>query len=95
MSTPTSFSDLLDRVGVDPERPSELVFGGTTEAGATAYSGWFNVVGHIVSDARCAVAVEPGFKLYPMPNGLLAGSAFRELPMFRIEFTVELPRHCG
>ena len=88
---PAEVADLLLDMGVDPNRESEIYAAGPVDHGSIRYGGWFNIAGQLVEDRRESTDIEPGFALYPMPEGALVDPAFGQAPVFRIEFEVIVP----
>ncbi len=89
---PAEVAKLLTRMGVDLRRESEVYVEGSAGRGALVYGGWFNVAGELVSDTGIDTEIEPGFDLYPLPEGAVVDSAFGEVPVFRIEFRTLVPK---
>jgi hypothetical protein len=88
---PDEVAKLLQDMGVDLSRESEVYVDGSAGRGTVVYGGWFNVAGELVREAAEAVEVEPGFELYALPEGAMVDDAFGEVPVFRIEFQVLVP----
>ncbi|NTU72046.1 MAG: hypothetical protein HGB10_09550 [Coriobacteriia bacterium] len=88
---PVAVAKLLTDMGVDLARESEVFVAGSIGRGNVVYGGWFNVAGVLVSDEEGSTEVEPGFDLFPLPEGAVVDDAFGEEPVFRIEFRVLVP----
>lgn len=88
---PVEVAGLLQAMGVDLSRESEVYVDGSAGRGTVVYGGWFNVAGELVHDALEPVEVEPGFELYALPEGAMVDDAFGEAPVFRVEFHVLVP----
>jgi hypothetical protein len=88
---PREVAKLLTDMGADLSRESEVVVEGKVGRDSILYAGWFNVAGQLLSDSGGSTEVEPGFNLYPMPEGALVDDSFGEVPVFRVEFEVLAP----
>jgi hypothetical protein len=88
---PVEVAKLLSDMGVDLTRESEVFMAGPADRGSVVYGGWFNVAGELLSEGGGSTEVEPGFDLYPLPEGAVVDDAFGEVPVFRIEFRVLVP----
>jgi hypothetical protein len=88
---PDKVAKLLQDMGVDLSRESDVFVDGSAGRGTVVYGGWFNVAGELVHEAPGPVEVEPGFELYALPEGAVVDDAFGEAPVFRIEFQVLVP----
>lgn len=88
---PVEVAKLLQGMGVDLTRETDVFVDGSAGRGTVVYGGWFNVAGELVREAPGPVEVEPGFELQALPEGAVVDDAFGEAPVFRIEFHALVP----
>ena len=74
---PSAFRELLQQLGIDPNKEAEAVAGGPLENGLHHYGGWFFFVGEMVTagDSISVVSESPYFGYFitrggPCPNAL-------------------------
>lgn len=84
---PTPFRDLLDQLGVDPNKEGEAVADGPLESGLHHYGGWFFFVGEMVmAGEQFSQVTEAPYFGYFFTRGGPSPKAFRSAPSLRVEF---------
>jgi len=87
---PSAFSELLDRLGIDPNKEGEAVADGPLKNGLHHYGGWFFFVGEMVTDGDLtSVSGSPHFE-YFFTRGGPVPKEFRGGPHLGIEFEAHL-----
>ena len=88
---PAAFRELLDRLGIDPNREGEAVADGPLKNGLHHYGGWFFFVGEMVTEGKqiTQVSDSPHFGYFFTRNGPCP-EAFRGAPHLGIEFVAHL-----
>jgi len=88
---PAKVARLLEDMGVDLTRESEVFVESPAHRGSLVYGGWFNIAGELLEGPDEAVEIEQGFELLACPEGAVVDDAFGEVPVFRIEFLALAP----
>ena len=84
---PASFRELLDRLGIDPNKESEAVADGPLPNGLHHYGGWFFFVGEMVTagERLSDAGYSPHFQYFFTPFGPCP-KAFRDGPAICVQF---------
>ena len=84
---PASFRELLNQLGIDPNREAEAVADGPLKNGFHHYGGWFFFIGELVTEGERLVDVRdsPCFKYHFTRHGPCP-KAFRAAPTASVEF---------
>jgi hypothetical protein len=86
---PESFRLLLDELGIDPEKESE-VYEGSPEGSLVGYAGWFFLAGELIEPGERMTDAAPGFQYFfarrrPTPQGDFGQE------VLALEFSTKLP----
>jgi hypothetical protein len=87
---PSAFRELLQRLGIDPNKEAEAVADGPLDNGLHHYGGWFFFVGEIVTvgDSISVVSESPYFG-YSITGGGPCPREFREGPRLSVGFEAD------
>jgi hypothetical protein len=87
---PSAFRELLQRLGIDPNKEAEAVADGPLDNGLHHYGGWFFFVGEIITagDSISVVSESPYFG-YFITRGGPCPREFREGPRLGVGFEAE------
>lgn len=84
---PAGFLGLLDDLGIDPQKASEIVHYGRLEDGLHYYGGWYHFVGHLEETGDFApVEFGPGFNAFMLRARAPRLSTFRGSEVVQLEF---------
>ena len=88
---PAPFRDLLDRLGIDPNKEGEAVADGPLENGLHHYGGWFFFVGEMVQAGEQLLQVtDAPYFAYFFTRGGPCPKVFRSGPSLGVEFVAHL-----
>ena len=88
---PASFRELLDQLGIDPNKEAEAVADGPLENGLHHYGGWFFFVGEMVTAGeRLSHASDSPYFKYFFTRGGPCPKEFRGGPQLGIEFEAQI-----
>lgn len=88
---PAPFRDLLDRLGIDPNKEGEAVADGPSKNGLHQYGGWFFFVGKMVTAGeRLSQVTDAPYFGYYFTRGGLCPLVFRSGPSLGVEFVAHL-----
>jgi hypothetical protein len=93
---PAEFLDLVERLGIRPDREANISHLTRLDSGIHLYSGWFHFVGQIDApierSAEWEFAIEfPRFSFAFSASRDLAHAAMDGLPLVQLEFNAEAP----
>jgi hypothetical protein len=83
---PTVFRELLQRLGIDPNKEAEAVADGPLENGLHHYGGWFFFVGEMVRPSDEAFIIESPYFGYFISRGGPRPKEFRAGPALSVGF---------
>jgi hypothetical protein len=87
---PEKFRQLLDQLGIDPEKEGE-VYEGAPEGSIMAYAGWFYLAGEVIEPGERLTDAGPGFRYFFRPSH--KPPTLREFgeEVLALEFSTSLP----
>lgn len=90
---PRELRDLLERLGIPPDRDAEVYHDGRLDSGLHSYGGWYHFVGRVVRGEReDAPLLEFGFfRVFFHSSPGLVPEAFAGQPVVQLEFMAEVP----
>jgi hypothetical protein len=100
---PAAVLSLLDQLGIDHTRETEVMHFARLASGLHSYAGWFHLIGEIVEGGECWRVVEPGtrtlelekvtgrFSLGFSSDRAIADPAFASHRVVQLEFSVDAP----
>ena len=83
---PTAFTELLQRLGIDPNKEAEVVADGPLENGSHHYGGWFFFVGEMVTAGDASLISESPYFGYFFTRGGPCPKEFRDGPALGVGF---------
>ena len=88
---PASFRELLNQLGIDPNKEGEAIADGPLENGLRHYGGWFFFVGEMVTAGeRLSHASDSPYFNYFFTRGGPCPKEFRDGPKLGIEFEAHI-----
>jgi hypothetical protein len=87
---PPAFRELLDRLGIDPNKEGEAVAYGPLENGLHQYEGWFFFVGEMVTSGEDALVSNSPYFGYFFTRGGPRPKEFGGGPHLGVEFAAHL-----
>jgi len=88
---PTEFLHLLQQLGIDPTKDSDVRVSGSVDEGGCPYGGWFYLVGDVVEKGWSVAQVAKGFQCFFRECGTLSASpAWREHDLLALEFMITI-----
>jgi hypothetical protein len=87
---PPDFVMLLQKLGIDPAQPAEIVHYNANQDGTHYYGWWYHLVGQIISGNESLVDLAQGMQVEFRSKDELAPKDFPR-PIVQVEFFTNLP----
>jgi hypothetical protein len=87
---PSDFASLLQKIGIDPTQPAEIVHYNVNPAGTHYYGWWYHFVGQIINGDESLEDLTQGVQIEFRSKDELAPKNFPR-PIVQVEFFANLP----